>query len=153
MSSHVHALNNSPAHQKYSFSKEQRLVYGKPTYFSSLSSTDVYYLPKPDKDRRSALIGSGERSLLGLNDKFSINTPHAYSIPSSINYKKGVSFTSGRHVNWYLIHRKSEVPCKASNTTNSTQVLWITKWSHLSKKEDQSLALNSKILVSSIFKA
>ena len=32
MSSHVHALNNSPAHQKYTFSKEQRFVYGKAKY-------------------------------------------------------------------------------------------------------------------------
>jgi hypothetical protein len=60
-------------------------------------------LPKPDKDRRSALIGCGERSLLGLNDKSAMNTPHAYSIPSSINYKRGISFTSGRHVTFFSV--------------------------------------------------
>lgn len=66
--------------------------------FFYLNSTDVYYLPKADRDRRSALIGYGERSLSNLNDKHSANTPHAYSIPPTINYKKGISFTSGRHV-------------------------------------------------------
>jgi len=30
MKSHVHALNNSPAKQKYSFSKDQRFKYDKP---------------------------------------------------------------------------------------------------------------------------
>ena len=33
MSFHVHSLNNSPSHQKYSFSKEKRFVHNKPTYF------------------------------------------------------------------------------------------------------------------------
>lgn len=32
MASHVHALNNSPSHNKYSFPKQQRFVYSKPTY-------------------------------------------------------------------------------------------------------------------------
>ena len=43
-------------------------------------------------------MGYGERSLTNINEKYSANTPHAYSIPSAINPKKGVSFTSGRHV-------------------------------------------------------
>lgn len=32
MSTHVHSLNMSPAHQKYSFGKGRRFIYDKPRY-------------------------------------------------------------------------------------------------------------------------
>jgi hypothetical protein len=96
--SHVHSLNTSPAKQKYSFGKEGRFKYEKATYSIWEFRTDVYYLPRIDSDRRSALIGYGQRSLAILNEKSSSQIPHAYNMPSSIDNKIGYSFKSGRYV-------------------------------------------------------
>ena len=61
-----------------------------------LIRTDVSYLPNAVKDRRSAIIGCGSRSLLG--DKFQKIYPHAYDIPSFVDNKHGNSLKAGRHV-------------------------------------------------------
>ena len=48
----------------------------------SINRTDCSYLPGDKKDRRSAIIGYGERAVFA--DKFHSNYPHAYSVPSTI---------------------------------------------------------------------
>lgn len=101
MSHHVHSLNNSPAKQKYSFSKASRFQPYKPTYCPRLFSTDLSYLPEVDKDRRSAIIGYGERSL--LDNKFQKQYPHAYDLPSTLDKNHGNSFKAGRHVKLFVI--------------------------------------------------
>lgn len=63
-------------------------------------STDLAYLPKVDRDRRSAIIGYGERSL--LSDNFQKIYPHAYNVPSTIEANHGNSFKAGRHVSLSL---------------------------------------------------
>jgi hypothetical protein len=52
-----------------------------------------------EKDRRSALIGYGQRSLgVVQEDKNYGIIPHAYDIPSTLEKKKGNAFAGGRYV-------------------------------------------------------
>jgi hypothetical protein len=61
--------------------------------------TDAYYLPSFERDRRSALIGYGERSLAQLSqDKDLKQVPHSYNLPSMIEDKRGNAFHGGRYV-------------------------------------------------------
>jgi hypothetical protein len=46
MAHHVHSLNNSPAKQKYSFSKQERFVYKKPLYYFTYLELKYSICPK-----------------------------------------------------------------------------------------------------------
>ena len=59
-----------------------------------------------ERDRRSALIGYGERSLGEMqHDKFVKQAPSCYNIPSTLENKKGNAFHGGRYVRLFLCRK------------------------------------------------
>ncbi|KAL4477634.1 hypothetical protein ABPG74_002784 [Tetrahymena malaccensis] len=86
-------INNSNSKQLYSFTKAKRFIYQKP------ACAQAFYDLPDVKDKRSALMGSGQKVPISNTDK-TIPSPQDYILKSyfedSVQKQRGVSFKNGR---------------------------------------------------------
>ena len=91
----MHLMDHQP-NKSFLLVRQDDLPLTKLSNMLVYGSTEAFYLPPINPEKKSAIMGLGDRS--SLADKNQGKYPHGYSLPSSISVNKGNSLKAGRYV-------------------------------------------------------